>query len=113
MEGNNEADPFKFHSLSCRLNEIEIKPHISLTTLDEVAPDLCEIGDANSLNTIMIPWQHPRDKNIAIDYASGQQHHHTVVRNLLKKWDQSVAVVVERGIPALEDENNWNILVSH
>jgi hypothetical protein len=68
-----------------------------MTTYDEMAADICEISDVNHLNMIMIPWQHPRDANLSLDYSGSFQHHYQVVRRILRNWAKNVAVVLDRG----------------
>jgi hypothetical protein len=72
---------------------------------------VCSIAESNHLNMILIPWQHPKDASSALDYASNHQHHNVVVRHVLKKWEKSVAVILDRGIPVIAGDGLLNILV--
>ena len=93
-----------------QLNDLDVRPHISFTTVEEVPSDLCEVAESNHLNAIVIPWQHPKDASAMLSYTSNHKHHHQIVRGVLGKFQKTVAVVLDRGLN-VEESKNVKILV--
>lgn len=80
-----------------RINDVVVRPHISFTTADEIPADICEVAESNHLNTVVIPWQHPKDAAAVLTYSQNHKVQTAIVRGVLAKFDKTVAVVVDRG----------------
>ncbi|KAI3642399.1 hypothetical protein MP228_011954 [Amoeboaphelidium protococcarum] len=95
-------------------NNYQYDQHISIAPTKTAPNEVCEIAAEHNINTLVVPWNNPKEQNHGAQQdlmGSSFLHHHRMVRNLLKMWNKSMAIVVDRGLIAAELTDNLRILV--
>ncbi|KAI3640645.1 hypothetical protein MIR68_001523 [Amoeboaphelidium protococcarum] len=95
-------------------NGYEYFQHISIASIQNGANDVCETAQGNNIGTLIVPWGNPKEKfadNMIESTGNNYQHHHNMVRSLLKRWNKSMAIVMDKGLNALDVGGDLKMLV--
>lgn len=92
------SDPLlSVFSTFAHLNGVELTKHVALDSIEHMANEVCNIADRSHLNMILVPYQHPLDASSALNYTATPRQNRDVIRQILKKWNRPVAIVLDRG----------------
>lgn len=94
----------------CEVHNKDVKEHIVIISADDVFHEICEEGNRNMLNLIVMPWLNTKLK--APDQNSNLAENNNIIRALQSKWKKSVAVVMN-GIPSAHTLESQSILVPY
>jgi Kef-type K+ transport system membrane component KefB len=90
------------------VNRINVNGHFIMSSEEDLANEICQVGSNSNLNLIVIPCTNP--KFAVVEPGAEVFEENTFVKNIADIWNKTLAIVMD-GIPSIQSLEIYSIFV--